>query len=112
MERKSAQETVSGGTNTQHEAIHVRNFDVMRSYDLTVQIRDSSGLVFANRYYLTPGKTASEFGRMDAGEYEVHVELDSRRIERARCEIDDTPDGTARIEVGNGTVSVSEGLYP
>jgi len=93
------------------EEIHIRNFDVNRAYDLTIEVRDSEGLVFANRYHLTPGKTASELGRLPPGEYEVQVELDGRRRRTARCAIDGTPARTALIEVGNGTVSVTEGLY-
>jgi len=93
------------------EEIHIRNFDVNRAYDLTIEVRDSEGLVFANRYYLTPGKTVSELGQLPPGEYEVQAELDGRRQQTARCEIDGTPARTALIEVGNGTVSVTEGLY-
>jgi len=93
------------------EEIHIRNFDVNQAYDLTITVRDSQGLVFANRYYLTPGKTVSELDRLPAGEYEVQVELDSCRQRTALCEIDETPARTALIEVGNGTVSVTEGLY-
>lgn len=94
------------------EELHIRNFDVSRAYDLTVEVHDSDGLVFANRYYLTPGKTASETERLPPGEYGIRVELDGRRQTSARCTIDGTPDRTALIEVGNGTVSVTEGLYP
>jgi hypothetical protein len=93
------------------EEVHIRNFDTARSYDLTVEVRDSEGLVFASRYYLTPGKTVSELGELPPGEHEVSVELDGRRKQTVRCDIDETPEGTALIEVGNGTVSVTEGLY-
>lgn len=93
------------------EELHIRNFDVRRSYDLTVEVRDDQGLVFANRYHLTPGSVASELDRIPAGAYELTVKLDGRRDQTATCEIDDTPEKTALIEVGNGTVSVTEGLY-
>lgn len=93
------------------EEIHIRNFDFSRTYDLTVEVYDADGLVFASRYYLTPGKTVSERGRLPPGEYEIRVELDGRRERRLHCEIDDTPDKTALVEIGNGTVSVTEGLY-
>jgi hypothetical protein len=96
---------------TRSEEIHVRNFDFQRGYDLRVEVRDDRGLAFANRYHLTPGKTVSEIDQLPPGEYEVRVELDGRRQRTIRCEIDGTPDRTALIEVGNGTVSVTEGLY-
>ncbi|SDJ93382.1 hypothetical protein SAMN05216226_11250 [Halovenus aranensis] len=93
------------------EELHLRNFDLNREYTLTVQVSDGDGLVFANRYYLTPGKTVSELGRIPPGEYEVRVELDGRRQQTATCEIDRTPRETALVEVGNGTVSLTQGLY-
>jgi hypothetical protein len=93
------------------EEIHVRNFDVRRSYDLTIEVRDDQGLVFANRYHLTPGKTISELDRLAPGEYEVRVQLDGRRRQTTVCEIGESPEQTALVEVGNGTVSVTEGLY-
>lgn len=95
----------------QSEEIHIRNFDFRRAYDLTVEVRDEQGLVFANRYHLTPGRTVSELDRLPPGEYEVTVQLDGRREQTTQCEIDKTPAKTALIEVGNGTVSVTEGLY-
>ena len=61
------------------EEIHIRNLDINQAYDLTIEVHDSEGPVFANRYYLTPGKTVSELGRLPPGEYELRVELDSRR---------------------------------
>lgn len=93
------------------ENIHIRNFDVNRAYDLTVRVRDDGEIVFASRYYLTPGKTEHELDRLRPGEYDVVVELDSHRRETARCAIGSSPDATALVEVGNGTVSVTEGLY-
>lgn len=93
------------------EEIFIRNFDVDQAYDLTIEVHDSEGLAFANRYYLTPGKTASELDRLPPGEYELRVELDGRRQQTTTCTIDETPTGTALVEVGNGTLSVTEGLY-
>lgn len=117
MNQRNATESTSDGMNGRPrpfrtEEIHVRNFDVRRSYDLTVQVRTDSNTVFVNRYHLTPGKTATELDSVSPGEYEVYVELDGRRTESVRCEIDRTADGTALIEVGNGTLSVNQGLYP
>lgn len=93
------------------EEIHIRNFDISRSYDLTVRVEDSAGLVFARRYHLSPGKTVSVCGQLSPGEYEVDATLEGRRRRSIRCEIDGTPQGTALIEVGNGTISLTDGLY-
>jgi hypothetical protein len=93
------------------EEIHIRSFDISRSYNLTVRVEDSAGLVFARRYHLSPEKTVSVCGQLSPGEYEVDATLEGRRRRSIRCEIDSTPQGTALIEVGNGTISLTEGLY-
>ncbi|MEF8813784.1 MAG: hypothetical protein V5A55_08200 [Halovenus sp.] len=93
------------------EEIHVRNFDVSRTYHLTVEVRENGRLVFANRYHLSPGKTASERDRLPPGEYDITVELDGLRRQTVRCRIDGTPERTALVQVGNGTLSLTEGLY-
>lgn len=104
-------ETADRRVARRSEELHLRNFDLNREYTLTVRVTDRDGLVFANRYYLAPGKTVSELGRLQPGEYEVRVELDGRRQRTATCEIGETPDETALVEVGNGTVSLTQGLY-
>lgn len=104
-----AQSTSS--TNRRSEEIHIRNFDVERTYDLTVTVQDGDGIVFANRYHLKPGTTVSELDRLAAGEYVVQVKLDGRQQAVAECIVNETPEKTALIEVGNGIVSVTEGLY-
>jgi hypothetical protein len=93
------------------EEVYVRNFDMDRTYEVTVTIKNSDGVTFTNRYYLTPGKTVSVLGQLPPGEYEVQAVLDGRRQQSTRCEIGDAPERTALIEVGNGTISVTEGLY-
>jgi hypothetical protein len=91
--------------------LFVRNFDTTRTNHLTVRVRDDDGIVFASRYALTPGKTECEVGRLGPGEYDVIVELDSQRRERATCQIGPGPEKTILVEIGNGTVSVTQGLY-
>jgi hypothetical protein len=114
-DRQSGPATASGTATEQRattsEEIHIRNFDVSRAYDLTIRVRDDDGLAFGRRYRLRPGKTESVLGRLPSGEYEVVAELDGRRRDEARCRVDPSPEGTALVEVGNGTVSVTQGLY-
>jgi hypothetical protein len=105
------QTAVNQPVSQQSEEIHIRNFDLNKAHNLTIEVHDSDGLVFANRYYLTPGKTESELGRLQPGEYELRVELDGRRQETTTCAVDGTPERTALVEVGNGTISVTEGHY-
>lgn len=110
--RELLQTTRDGTVQTPtSEEIHFRNFDVERAYDLTVRVRDGPDIVFADRYYLTPGKTVAVREEVPPGEYEVVVELDGHRRERAVCAVGPTAEETALVEVGNGTVSVTEGHY-
>lgn len=97
-------------TAARSEEIHIRNFDDTRSYDLTLTVRLDDESVLSNTYYLTPGRRISEIYRLPAGIYDVTAELDNRQRETARCEIGSTIRRTALVEVGNGIVSVTQGL--
>lgn len=103
--------TDTRSTDRRSEELYIRNFDVERTYNLTVTVKDSDGIVFTNRYHVKPGVTVSELNRLVPGEYLVQVELDGQQQAEIPCSIDESPDHTAVIEVGNGIVSVTEGLY-
>ena len=94
------------------EDVYLRNYDPFSEYDLTVTVTDESGdLVFRQRYYFQPGEVESERDLLEPGTYEVTVELDNRRRETATCRVGPDPEQTVHVELGNGTVSVTEGLY-
>lgn len=92
------------------EDLHVRNFDVERRYTLRIEVRDDE-TVLEREYRLGPGERRSETDRLAPGTYTVVASLDGDRRRVARCTIDDRPSNAALIEVGNGTVSVTDGLY-
>lgn len=92
------------------EDLHVRNFDIERGYVLRVEVRDDE-TVLTREYRLGPGEQRSETDRLAPGTYTVVASLDGGRRRVARCTIDDRPSSAALIEVGNGTVSVTDGLY-
>lgn len=92
------------------EEIHIRNFDDTRSYDLTLTVRLDGESALSDTYYLTPGRRISEIDRLPAGIYDITAELDNRQRETVRCEIGSTTRRTALVEVGNGIVSVTQGL--
>jgi len=106
----TASDTATEPRAVTSEGIYIRNFDVRRTYDLTIRVHDDDGLVFGRRYRLEPGKTESVLGRLPSGEYEVVAELDGHRRDETRCRVDPSPEGTALVEIGNGTVSVTQGL--
>ena len=91
------------------EDLLIRNYDFQWGYDLEVTVSDADGKsVHDERYYLQPGETKSEFGLLDPGNYEFHVVLDNRR--ELTTHVDDATDGVL-VELGNGAVSVHDGLY-
>lgn len=93
------------------EDLHVRNYDHRWGYDLTVEVREPDGtMVFEKRYYLQPGQVESELGVLAEGEYEFRATLDNLQEEQLRCRVDPAPEHTAVIEVGNGALSLTEGL--
>lgn len=101
----------TGLTAAVGESVHLRSYDHRWGYDLDVEVRDADGEpVFRDRYYLLPGHATSETLEVPPGTYEVQVTLDNRTERRRECRIDATPDHTAVIEVGNGIVSLTEGL--
>jgi len=94
------------------EDVYLRNYDPFCEYDLTVAVTDRDGQpVFRRRYYFQPGEVKSERDLLEPGTYEVTVELDNRRRETATCRVGPDPERTVHVELGNGTVSLTEGLY-
>jgi hypothetical protein len=53
----------------------------------------------------------SEIGVLDPGEYRVTVTSEGTVQDSKTCSVGPSPAETVLIEVGNGLVSVSEGLY-
>lgn len=103
---------VSGDVIVGSEVLHLRNFDSQQSHTVEVAIHDERGeSVLEEQYLLSPEQLESEFGVLSAGTYVVEVWCDGVRGDRRRCQIDDRPEKTAVIDLGNGVVSITEGLY-
>ena len=93
------------------EQLHLRSHDHRRGYDISVTVRSVDGeQLFECRYYLQPGETVSEHGVLPSGEHQLTVTLDNDHSETLWCHIDASPAHTAVVEVGNGVLSVTEGL--
>ena len=94
------------------EDVLIRNYDHQRGYDLTLVVLTQAGeTVFQNRYYLQPGETVSECDLLPSDDYEIAVTLDNTQEASRRYRIDSSPDHTAVIEIGNGALSLTAGLY-
>ncbi|MFB6359961.1 MAG: hypothetical protein ABEH59_01415 [Halobacteriales archaeon] len=93
------------------EDIHVRNYDHQWGYDLTLEVFDADGeAVLETRYYLPPGQFESEINALPAGRYAVQATLDNRKDASAEVRIDTDVEHTLVVEVGNGALSLTEGL--
>lgn len=94
------------------EDLLVRNHDFQWGYDLEIEVRDEAGeVVLEGRYYLQPGATESELDVLPPGTYDVRVVVDNRREAAAACRIGEGPREGILVELGNGAVSVHDGLY-
>lgn len=109
--RNAAGDASDGRTTPRSEDLHLRSYAHEWAYDVAVEVRTLDGdVVFEADYYLRPGDAESELDTLPAGEYEVRATLDNDRRETVRCRIGDAPEQTAVIEVGNGVLSLTEGL--
>lgn len=94
------------------EDLLVRNYDHRWGYDLAIEAIDVSGeIVFERSYYLQPGQLKSEAGVLDEGEYEIRAVLDNLQEATISCRVDAEAEHTVVVEVGNGALSLTEGLH-
>lgn len=93
------------------ESLVLRNYDSTDSHDVTVRLLDATDEVaFRRTYTLDPTATVTVCTRLSRGVYRVEARLDEERTTSVDCLIGSGPDETALVEVGNGVVSVAEGL--
>mgnify|MGYP000548434929 CR=1 FL=1 len=110
--RASDSATPSDSDASAHsEDVHVRSYAHQVGYDLELEVVDPDGSVaFEGRYYLQPGAIESEVDVVPEGEYEVRAVLDGDRETVSRCRIGSDPEETVVVEVGNGILSLTQGL--
>ncbi|WP_144902317.1 hypothetical protein [Halobellus captivus] len=111
LDRTDVNRESAARTAAHAEELHVRSYAHEWSYDLEIEIATPDGdVVFETQYHLRPGRAASEIGVVDPGEYDVRAVLDGERETVRRCRIDRTAGGTVVVEIGNGILSLTEGL--
>jgi hypothetical protein len=94
------------------ENVFCRNYDPYRRYHLRLAVADPDGEQrFAERYSFRPGQVESVSGVLEAGTYEVTVGLGSRQTKTRSVRVGPAPEHTIHVEVGNGVLSLTEGLY-
>jgi hypothetical protein len=93
------------------EDILIRNYDHRTGYDLQLTVTTHSDTTtFQKQYYLPPRAVVSECDPLSSVDCEITAVLDDVQEASGHCRIDSSPDHTAVIEVGNGILSLTEGL--
>jgi len=110
----SAGSDTSGGADRRtlnSEDVYVRSYAHHETHELDLEVVGADGTVaLAETYALDPGAVKSEINALPAGTYEVRAVLDGDRRATRPCRVDGSPAGTIVIEVGNGVLSLTEGL--
>jgi hypothetical protein len=93
------------------ETLVLRNYDSETTHEVTVELRDADDdVAFQQTYTLTPQAVTSVETRLPRAVYRVAVRLNDVERSSADCLIGSGPSETALVEVGNGLVSVTEGV--
>lgn len=94
------------------ESLVIRNHDSSETHNLRVTFVDHNGeCAFDRTIPVAPLETVSIETRLDRAVYRVEVRLEDGETESSECLIGSDPDECALVEVGNGVVSVVEGLF-
>jgi hypothetical protein len=114
--RTRASDTVSSIEEEQpvvsDEAIVLRNYDSTVVHDVTVRVLDASGDVTLSRTSTVPPQTVVSVREpLRRGPYRVEARVGNECLDSTECLIGSGPDEVALIEVGNGIVSVVEGVF-
>ena len=104
----------SGNPDTRRvssESLVLRNYDDS-THDVHVTITDDNGeTAFTRTVSVGPQDTVSIQTRLERAVYRVDVRLDNGVGDRADCLLGSDPNECAKIETGNGVVSVVEGYF-
>jgi hypothetical protein len=93
------------------ETLVVRNYDGDESHSLSVRLVGADDeTAFSRTYTLDPMASISVQTRLSRAVYRVVVQLDGNGTDRADCLLGSGPNETALVEIGNGQVSVVEGV--
>jgi hypothetical protein len=93
------------------DTLVIRNYDGRTSHEITVRFVDAGDEVALERTYaLSPGDVVSVATRVERGVYRVEAHTEDGTFVGTECLVGTGPDETALVEVGNGLVSVSEGV--
>lgn len=93
------------------EDIHLRNYDMEQSHRVWINVVADGEQLLETTRRLRPGGVRSIEDTLPPGEYDIEVGIDGLRREVERCRVGDAPERTVVVEMGNGIVSITEGLH-
>lgn len=102
--------TTATETAATDEVLRARNYDVETSHTVWIHVVDDGEQRLETTRRLRPGETRTVAEAIPPGEYDIEVGIDGLRREVGRCRVGPDPERTALVEVGNGVVSVTEGV--
>jgi hypothetical protein len=109
--RTTAHSQNKGARRASSESLVLRNYDDS-THDVEITITNHDGETAFNRTVsVGPQDTVSIQTRLDRAVYRVDVQLDTGESDRADCLLGSDPNECAKIETGNGVVSVVEGYF-
>lgn len=93
------------------ESLVLRNYDDS-THNVHITITDDNGeTAFTRTISIGPQDTVSIKTRLKRAVYRVDVRLDNGVSDRTDCLLGSDPNECAKIETGNGVVSVVEGYF-
>lgn len=94
------------------ETIVLRNYDGELTHEVVVELRNADDeIALQKTYTLTPQTVTSIQTRLPRAVYNVDVRVAGTDSSSADCLVGSGPSETALVEVGNGLVSVAEGVF-
>lgn len=94
------------------ETVSLRNYDATEAHTLAVTVTNPSGDTVIDRSVpVGPFETVSIQGRPDRAIYHVGVTSERGASDSAECSLGGGPGECAVVEIGNGTVSVTDGHW-
>jgi len=93
------------------ECLTIRNYDSHLSHGVTVRFFDANDdIAFERSYELSPLDVVSVSQRLERAVYRVDAVVDGDTHVDAECLIGSGPNETALVEIGNGLLSVTDGV--
>lgn len=93
------------------ESLVLRNYDDS-THNIHVTFTDHNGkTAFTRTVSVKPRDTVSIQTRLEREVYRVDARLDNGAVARADCLLGSDPNECAKVETGNGVISVVEGYF-